>query len=338
MRRLPVARLLSVASLVGAGVVWFAPYASADAPTREGWWAKWQQPTEVVDITLPVTVPSPPTADPHGLTIARDVTDVQAVAAVYFQLEVGTDATLYLDTADGREPALPPDADVKACEATSDWEAELHGPWSNAPTWGDDCFSGVRNEAQEGFIFDLPASMQDNEGAYSVVIVPGGSAPYTVSFATTDDGTVVPGTPPPTSSTTTTTEPEETTTTTTEPVVEETDPIVYTDIPPASGSSAFPVVTTAVPPPRTPTSLVVFDPPDLPRALIPDSRTERIMAVSLLFFMALALWWLGGAPQRMPRLIGALAGEGRAVSPPPVPARGVGRFARPRDAMRPPRL
>nr|MDQ3756862.1 hypothetical protein [Actinomycetota bacterium] len=290
MSRLSGPRRLSVITAALGIAVWFAPDASALSSVREGWWAKWQQPTEVVGITLPGTVPTPPTADPDGLTIARDATSEAAVAALRFEVEEGAEATLYLNSYEGRDLVLPEDADVKACVSTREWEAERNAPYSKAPSWGGECTSGFLNEAQPGFVFNLPLSMQGDGGVFDVVIVPGGSAPYMVNFAATDDTTLVPGeveaTTTTTSSTTTTTEPPATTTTTTEPVAEVTDPIVYTDIPPTDGGgTALPVVTTAAPPaPKSPpTSLVAFDPTALPRALLPDTRMERIMAVSLLF-------------------------------------------------------
>jgi hypothetical protein len=73
--------------------------------------------------------------------------------------------------------------------------------------------------------------------------------------------------------------------------------------------------------------------------LFPDTRVERIMAVSLLLFMAFALWWYGGgSPVRGPRLLGAAAGRnGTTPAPALATLRGVGRFARERLG-RPPRL
>ncbi|HEX2038834.1 MAG TPA: hypothetical protein VHF47_03765 [Acidimicrobiales bacterium] len=337
-RRLPVARLLSAACVLAGVGVWSAPSADGLPPLRQGWWSKWQQPTATLT-TLPLTVPPPPGSDPGGLTIARDAADVQAVAALEFRVDPGADATFYLDTAPGQQPPLPPSAQVLMCLATKTWTAEMNGRWVNAPTWGQ-CEVGVNNRAQSGFVFTLSPWMQKEDGAYDVVIVPGGNQPFVLNFKQTSDATLVPGEPPePPPTTTTTTEPEPSTTTTTQSVVEETTPVQYTDIPGTGGggATAMPVVTTSVPA-RTPTSLVAFGPPRPRLPGIPDTRAERIMAVSLLFFMAIALWWLGGNPARMPRLIGALAGEARPAVLPPAPSRGVGRFSRPRDDVRPPAL
>lgn len=343
MRRLPATRIASLVLVALAVVVWVGGDASAEAPLKQGWWSRWQQdPLPGVSLTLP-----PPSTASGGLTVARDPTQVTAVAALYFQAPVGADVSLYLAAADAVGVRTPPNtgAVVQACPATSPWEGELNGPWKRAPIWSDDfCEPGTVVPGDAGITWTLPSTMQDEDGVYDIVIVPRGQAPYVVNLRATGEETFVVGETPPTTeatTTTTTTEPEETTTTTstTEPIVEETEPFVITDIPPTGGSTGFPVVTTAVPPapPRTQTSLVAFEPlrPRLPG--LPDTRAERIMAVSVLFFMAVALWWLGGNPARMPRLIGALAGGGAVVAAPP-PARGVGRFARARDEVRPPRL
>ncbi|MDQ1403226.1 MAG: hypothetical protein QOG03_1542, partial [Actinomycetota bacterium] len=68
-----------------------------------------------------------------------------------------------------------------------------------------------------------------------------------------------------------------------------------------------------------------------------DTRGERIMAVGLLLALAAALWWVGGQPTRLPRLLGSVGGGS-----PPDPGTGaslggLGRFARPRKG-RPNRL
>jgi hypothetical protein len=74
----------------------------------------------------------------------------------------------------------------------------------------------------------------------------------------------------------------------------------------------------------------------------PDaSRGERLLAVSLLLAMGGALWWFGGQQLRAPRLLGSL---GAAAFPADDGERerrgngGIGRFARPRGGLRPPRL
>ena len=339
MRRLPLARIAAAGMVLLGVVVWFGGSASADAPIKQGWWSRWQQPTATsVSLTLPVTLPPPSTAS-GGLTVGRSATREEAVAALYFQVAPGADATLYLGAADATGVKVPPGSAIQACPATSSWSATMNGAWTEAPLWSDEfCETGAVVSGDLGVFWTLPSTLQDEDGVYDLVLVPRGQVPYIVNFAPTGEATLVPGeTPPEPESTTTTTEPESTTTTT-EPVVDETEPLVTTDIPGTGGGTAFPVVTTAVPP-RTPTSLVAFGPPTgiADRLPLPDTRAERIMAVSVLFFMATALWWLGGNPARMPRLIGALAGDGRVVVAQPEP-RGVGRFARVRDAVRAPRL
>jgi hypothetical protein len=365
-RRLAPARRASIAlALTAAALVGFGELAQADAPTKQGWWSKWQDTvtTPVAGVgALPVTLPPPPTGEDGGLSVAHGPDGVQAVAALFFEAADGADATLYLRAArtagNDKSFVLPPGAGVAACAAQSPWQSKLNGPWREAPTWrSDDCSPGTIVGGGTAMFWTLPASLQDVDGNYDIVLVPtfipphfsSPGAAFVVQFSTPGAETIVVGDPPePEDTTTTTTEPEpepppeETTTTTTmiEPIVEESDPLVVTDIPGTGPTPGMPVVTTALslPPQRDATTLVGFEPPRPRLPGIPDSRLERIMAVSVLFFMALALWWLGGNPDRMPRLIGALAGESRAPSPPPTPLRGVGRVARPRHGGRSARL
>lgn len=348
MRRLPLARIGSALLVLLAVVVWFGGSASADAPVKQGWWSRWQQHAGTIDVPAPlpitITLP-PPTTVEGGLTVARSATQEEAVAALYFPVAEGADASLFLAAADDTGVRLPPEAVVQACRATEEWDGGLNGAWEDAPAWSNDfCEPGTVVAGEAGIVWSLPSTMQDEDGVYDLVLVPRGTAPYVVNFAPTSEATLVPDEAPPTTtttttSTTTTTTTAPPTTATTEPVVEETDPVVTQTIGGGGGGGAGrstpPTVAT------TPTSLVTFDPGRglFDRVPIPDSRMERIMAVSVLFFMAVALWWLGGSPVRMPRLIGALAADGRAFAVRAPEPRGVGRFARPRDvAVRPPRL
>lgn len=68
------------------------------------------------------------------------------------------------------------------------------------------------------------------------------------------------------------------------------------------------------------------------------SRGERVLAVALLFAIAVGLWWISGQPTRAPRLLGSLGAGPAAVTPPPSRTRGIGRFSRSRTSERPPRL
>lgn len=351
-------RGLALASgLLGATLAVGGEPAAGDAPSKQGWWSRWQDTpaTTIGTAVLPILVPPPPTGEEGGLTVALGPDGPQAVAAMFFESVDGADATLYLKTAKsgGQEKpfALPQGASVVACAAMSPWEQKSNGPWREAPTWRqDDCAPGTVTPGGTAMFWTLPATLQDGDGNYDIVLVPTfrppdprvpGSAPFMASFAVPDAGTfVAEDAPEPETTTTSTVEEETTTTTEPEEIVEETDPFVSYEVggDPGGSGTGVPVVTTT-PPRRQPTTLVAFDPPVPDFIPIPDTRAERIMAVSLLFFMAVALWWLGGNPARMPRLIGALAGDGRPARPIPASERGVGRFARPRvDSLRPPRL
>lgn len=331
MRRLHPLRAAALIPLVLAGVVAVAPSSSADAPIKQGWWSKWQQgPLPVASVTLP----PPPTGAPGGLTVGRDATTETAVAALYFQVPLGADASLYLAAAEATGVQLPPQSVVLVCTATKPWDGQLNGAYADAPTWSDQCEPGTVVPGGAGITWTLSSTLQDEDGVYDFVVVPKGPAPYVINFAATGENTLVPDEVP----TTTTT--EETTTTTTEapPVVEEGAPIDG-----ASVVVGYASPTITPPPPSPSTSLVAIRRPPggglrgLPIG-IPDSRAERIMAVSMLFFMTIALWWLGGNPARGPRLLGAVADRSSArVVVAPAPRRGVGRFARERGG-RPPRL
>lgn len=329
-------RAAALIPLVLAGMVAVAPTSSADAPVMQGWWSKWQQgPLPVVS----VTVPAPPTGAPGGLTIARDAAAETAVAALYFQVPLGADATLYLAGADATGVQLPPESVVLLCTATEPWDGQLNGAYADAPAWSDQCEPGTVVPGGAGITWTLSSTLQDEDGVYDLVVVPKGPAPYLVNFAATGEHTLVPDEVP----TTTTTTTAETTSTTAEapPVVEEPPPVSG-----PSGAVGISSPTITLPPPSPSTSLVAIRRPPHGGLLpvlpigIPDSRAERIMAVSMLFFMATALWWLAGNAVRAPRLLGAVADRSSgpvAVAPSAPMMRGVGRFVRERSG-RVPRL
>jgi hypothetical protein len=335
-----VLRFLSALSLLAGTAVLVAPGASGDAPQKQGWWNRLRNLTPVF------TIPAPPGAVAGGLTVGRDPKDGEwAVAAVYVEIEyVDADGSLYLGSADGKAFSLPPDAVVRACPALTEWVGGANETWTERPEFDRDrCVPGELVAAGTGMLWPLPGTLQ-KDGTFDIVLFPdGGQVPWYANFAAPNEGAfVVNDVPPPTTTTTTTsTTTTSTSTTTTTPVetIEETDPVVSYEVGGArSGGGAAAPVTTTTSPPRQPTTLVASDPPDVPFS-IPDSRAERIFAVSLLFFMATALWWLSGSPARMPRLIGALAADARRPSRVPAPERGVGRFTRPREGVaRPPRL
>jgi hypothetical protein len=360
VKRVAIA-LIVLAAGVGVG----GELVAADAPVKQGWWSKWQvDPSASPGIPPAVPVapvlPAPPTGDEGGLTVAHGPDGPQAIAAMYFTVEAPVDGTLYLEVAPKQKPGtgpsttveqapdpdtivLPPDATVLACAALSSWDGETNGPWSKVPTWdAGNCVSGTVTSGGTAMFWTLSASMQDINDNYDLVLVPTGPPPpppdgaptapvqtsYMVNFASPGPDTLVTELPPE----------EETTTTTT---------TVELDDPPPPGSAPDLLVpppagfTTSTSSGRAPrTSLVAVRRP--PGAVartpfrFPDTRRERIMAVSMLLAMAGALWWLGGNPGRGPRLIGAVAGRtpGEGSAPSPL-LRGIGRFARPRGGPAP---
>ncbi|HVF73811.1 MAG TPA: hypothetical protein VM938_02080 [Acidimicrobiales bacterium] len=363
MKRLAVA---VVVLAVGVGVG--GELVSADAPVKQGWWSKWQaEPatSSALPPTIPITptVPGPPTGDEGGLTVAHGLDGPQAIAAMHFTVEASVDATLYLEAAPkqkaGTGPStsttvdqaphpdaivLPPGATVFACPALSAWDGEVNGPWSKVPTWDNvNCAPGTVAAGGTAMFWTLSSSMQDVDDNYDIVLVPTGPPPpppggapsaptqtsYMVNFASPGAGTLVTEDLP---------DDDEPTTTTTLPD-DDTPPLISVPElfePPTAGLAAPPTRVGS-----TPTSLVALRRPPSTVARtpfrFPDTRAERMMAVSMLLAMAGALWWLGGSPTRGPRLIGAVAGRTPGQSP-AVPApllRGVGRFARPRGGRAP---
>lgn len=320
----PLAAMLVVAAAVVGGSTDFV---AADAPTRQGWWSHWQNPGAEQGLPVLIPVPAPPVGDEDGLTIALDPRGVEAVAALHFGSSPGADAELVLKDANDQVLTIPPEASVEVCTAASDWAPEMNGPWVNAPTWSEDCLTGVLSAERTTLEWTLPAGMQDDDGAFDLVIVPVGPAPFLVNFAATDDSTFSPGPTPPTTTT-------EATTTTTEPVRTVTTVETFPGTPGSPGVVMVP--TTAPPRVTTRTSLVVSRPIGVPRTPLrfPDGRGQRMMAVSLLMGMAAGLWWMGGSPTRGPRLLGALAGRGAVAGRADRPG-GLGRFARPRGGPAP---
>lgn len=371
MRRVAVV-LAMLAAVLAAG----DDVVRADAPVKQGWWSKWQQDaatSSTVPSGLPatppsVTVPGPPTGDDGGLTVAHGPTGPEAVAAMYFQVEAPVDGSLYLTAAPRKkagtpEPTtstsvappkdpphpdaivLPPGAVVLACPALSAWERESNAPWSRVPTWGtDNCVPGTVTASGTAMFWNLSASMQDGDDNYDVVLVPMGPPPappgapappastsYMVNFAApgadtlvTEDIEDLPPEPDPE----TEPDPED------EPIPA-VDDATGIDAPPTGG------FTTPTATPRSPSTSLLASGRLSPRRLpfsFPDTRAERVMAVMILLAMAGALWWVGGSPTRLPRLIGAVAGRSpTATVVPPDRLRGVGRFARLRSG-RVPRL
>lgn len=299
-----------------------------------------ERPESPTDTTVSTTVPStvPSTSPPstiNGTPVPSEASD---------------DRTGF---------TLPPGATVMACKATKAWEFEMNGPYANAPTWAaETCTPGTVTGGNLLMFWSLSSSMQDADGTYDVVLVPS----YSLSTDTPNQPVPGPVTAPPT-----VTSPEETPYTVsfdppdgdtfrTEPPIEECEVDCFppeeppieeppveeppfeelgpVDVPGPDGTDL------ALPADSDGSTLVATRQPR-GRTRVPidlaDTRMERIMAATMLLIMATALWWLGGAPARLPRLIGAAAG--REVGAPSIesPRRGIGRFARERGG-RPPRL
>lgn len=326
MRRLALALVV-----LAAGVLVGGELVEADAPVADAWFTRAH---DLVPATLDTTLPPPPTVDPGELFVAWGNGQQEAVAALRFEVPEGADASLALVAEDQRPLTLPPGGFVDACVAFSSWEPGGNQRWADAPGWGA-CITGTPTASADGVFWFLTADMQAEPGVYDLVIVPKGTAPFSLTFETPGATTLIPD------EGTTTTTTEETTTTTEETTTTTTAFVGDSGGGATSGGVRSLPPSASAPPTAPSTSLVAIQlPSSTPRTpfRIPDSRGERMMAVALLFAMAAVLWWLGGSPTRGPRMIGALADRtpGNPAAPAPL-LRGVGRFARARGG-RPPRL
>ena len=224
-----------------------------------------------------------------------------------------------------------------ACISTMPgWAAIQNGRYDQGPTF--DCTTADEGDVSgDTAIFDLSTAFVQSS-TLDVVIVGAGERPFQMALG------------PPTDSSVTVTNASELSSE--EVVVEDfafEDPLtsfessleaVPTDSGFVSDLSFVPTETGALAP-----SVPVARP--LPQRAVqagrvvnpfsPDaSRGERIMAVALLLGLGGALFWVGGAPVRPPRLLGSL-GAGQVIDDTPVAKGGIGRFARPRSGI-PPRL
>jgi hypothetical protein len=341
---------------------------------RYGWWSKAQAvPSTTPPVTAPTTgptgvtllppqptpapaqgnVPTPPTAPSDGLYLAsdpqpNDVAGVTsdpaagptALGAVRYVVDEGADAVLKLTMNPVQD--LPAGASILACQITGGWEAMQNGSYDRRPPY--DCNTATTGVVEGDTVtFNLPAYLQHDPGAFDVALIPQSpQQPFQVGFSAPTERSL---------------------TITSDPLLDEalatddvpTDDSSYADLTADSGTftgvddlSATSYADSFVPSAAS-TATPHARPPvrRRPQLAVPAGalrnpfrkdagRGERLMAVSLLLLIAGALWWVGGAPARPPRLLGSLAG---APSAPVDDVRmgGVGRFSRPRPPGRPPR-
>jgi hypothetical protein len=310
-----------------------ATFAAGDGSTLDayGWWNKQQalpvqgDPTGLGLATVP-TVPAP-TAPADGMQVASDPSGPSAIAAVRYL--VGGGGTLTLRVPDGT--TLTGTEHIVACPVQGGFTPAQNGQWTSKPAYDPTtCIvEGKVSDDASSFTFDIPATFVSSLGDVSVVLVPAADAtPFTVSFdKPTDDAYTV-------------------TTQVESPQVEPSTPPAYEPgtavyVPPAASASpslALPTTpAVATPSSSTQSQAAPSVPVGSTTPVSTDrSRTPQLMAVALLALIGAALWRLGGQPQRAPRLLGSVGGAASVAAPAPViqttRARGVGRFARHRDA------
>jgi hypothetical protein len=318
-----------------------------------GWW--WRANASP---TTAVTVPGPPeqVVPSDGLYVAlaqsgdidpaadptKQVVQPSAVAAIRFtDLPNGAEADMVLTLAPNNNADVSQQAPVpltlQACLPGSQWDSTQAGQWSSKPLWDCDTNAVTGESAQSGQAFSFHFTSEFiTDGVLDVILVPKGTTPYQLAFKAPDAQTltVIGGTDPELT-------PSADAGAATDPSLDLSSAGLPADI--ALGDTGAGLTDTSSGTLGTGavsgTGRVRAALPIKPAALakLPDSRTERIMAVLLLLALAAALWWVGGQPTRAPRLLGSAVGGGTAAVDVPVSLGGVGRFARQRIG-RPTRL
>lgn len=315
MKRFVLAVLLTLACVwgpVGGGAG-----AGADPPDSAGWWWKPQ--------TLPlVAVPPPPTVPVGGLYVAGDPTGPFGVSAVRLALpENSVVGTLVLRVASAQGVVA-----MRACPTVIPWAPEQGGALAGAPA--AECTTGfafgVHDSAAGTVTFEVSPLVRDS--VLNIVLTPQDGAVFQASFQ-----------PPGADAITVTPLPTSPADPGPSPAYEDSylegpafsDPLVVNAPPPFEPGYAPVVVapSTTIAPRRVPIVLV-------PRQAQPASKSggkdRDSLIASAVFTSLLGLFWmLLSQPSRTPRRLGGLAGAGAGGEAGPVePARGVGRFRRPR--------
>ena len=329
-------RAIQRLAVVSAGAVALAAslagLASADAPTKAGWW----NAATAGGVALPQ-----PTTSTDDLHVSEGPSGSAAIAAVAYDV-VGTlsDATLVLKVVPGSAVGT---IDVMACPtADTSWKAGGNQPYDAAPRYS--CTRAVPGVvASDGttVTFLLDAGQQLATGGLSVAVVPqDGALPFSVDFAKPDASSLTAQTEAP-------------------PAVSAPAPAdAGTALPPpgpgagASGSAPIGAGSVAAPPALAAAGPAPVTAPELPQpqtaaapapvaaplqpaaASKPVSNRDRYAAGTLLALLSGALVWALQQPGRSPRLIGGAARKVAPVAPAAVSERprGIGRFAAIRTA------
>lgn len=303
----------------------------------QGWWSSAQalpvqgDPTGLGLTTVP-TVPAPATVPVDGLNVANDASGPTAIAAVRYRLDGQAGGTLTLTLASGS--TLTGTEKLTVCPVQGGFTPAQNGRWDSRPGYDPaSCVVvGTPNEGSTAFTFDVPATFASTFGDVSILVAPDptSTTPFSLAFDKPADDSF-----------TVTTQVQSSTPAAASPPAYQPGSAVYTP-PVASGSFAAPATPTApttVAPAQTGDEVAADSTVALPVVPVGDkSRTAQYAAVAMLLAIGAAFWWLASQSQRVPRLLGSVGGanQGTAVlvtGPTRVGrARGVGRFARHRDA------
>jgi hypothetical protein len=278
---------------------------TAIAPNRAGWWYKLNQgPFSGFGLGAP----PPPQAPQEGLFIANDNDRAQgplAIAAVEFIVQVGGDATLTLKAGENSSFSR---AAIAACPATGPWSQAFAGKWDQKPT--PNCTAGkvLGTASSDGaqMTWKLTTKLLVNPTTYNVVLLPDPDnfVPFAVGIKRPDeDALSAPQAP--------SEQPSGFRAPATAPAVAAVRAGGYSTLP---SEPILPGPVAGLPPPPEAAARPAV--PRVARTIPIDDRTERLAASAMLALIAVGLWTF--AMRRKPAAV--LAG-------------GIGRFARPRQAI-----
>ncbi|HMC53309.1 MAG TPA: hypothetical protein VKI64_11160 [Acidimicrobiales bacterium] len=333
----------SAALVATAGMILLqAPAAHAAAPDRTGWWSQAQPSSGAVPNV---------TSQPGQLEVAGSPGGPVAFAAIHYTVPTDSggqtvdpsqaSGTLTLTVAPNNSAQ---GASIQLCPTTSQWKQAEDGAMADAPKYN--CpgtpVQGQLSPDGNTMTWNLASGLMSQPGEFDVAIVPSGQAPFMVNFAKPDDTSVKVDAPPGGASSPA--EPPVDTGSAATSLTPATAPPGPT-LTPATPSLSVPVGPTGspLPPPSAAPAAAAAPPPSggsPSLGLTPvhhtsgftTARRQQVMSVGLLLAIAGALWWMGGATQRAPRLLGSLGGRGPEPVVAAVRVGGVGRFARPRTA------
>ena len=158
-----VRRLAVPAALTCAAVLAPATAAMAEEPQRTGWWNRAS--------AGPVVAPAPGTS-PGELRVASGPDAPSAYAAVLYPTPGSTSATLDLKVSPGSTFGTP---EVVACPTvTTDWPEGDNQPYSAAPEFDCDAGSSFGSLSEDGstMSFLLDSTTQIEPGVWSLALVP----------------------------------------------------------------------------------------------------------------------------------------------------------------------